>query len=140
MRIDVPKNEGSMALPTLKLFPKDEFFQLHEVPLGRKSIDIVCLQRSRPFSVAIELKIKDWRKALWQASVNQQVADESYVAIWHTFVHRAERHCDLLRSYGVGLISVSESASTFVLRSHDPVLRIARDKKREWYEHLLRTA
>ncbi len=134
----VPELEVEMAHPTLTLFPVSDYVHFEQVPLGRKSIDLVCLNRSAPHATTIELKIRNWRQALWQASLNMQVANESYIAIWTNYVHRAERHCDLLIAYGVGLIAVSTSSAEILLPSRDPVQRIAKSKKREWYEHLLR--
>lgn len=134
----VPKAESEMTAPTLSLFPAAEYHQFEQVPLGRKAIDIVCLKKSELFTTTVELKIEKWREALWQASLNVQIANESYIAIWECFVHRAEKHSDLLRAYGVGLIAVSSSSAEILLRSSDPIRRIARSKKQEWYEHLLR--
>ena len=136
---DVPAMEIEMTEPTLSLFPESNYLHFEQVSLGRKRIDIVCLTRSLPFTTTIELKIRDWRQALWQASVNMQVADESYIAIWASFVHRAEKHCDLLTAYGVGLIAVTTSSAEILLPSRDPVRRIARSKKRDWYDCLMRT-
>ena len=136
--LDVPALELEMTKPTLTLYPASDFHHFEQVPLGRKSIDLVCLKKSAPFTATIELKIQNWRQALWQASLNIQVANESYIAIWHTFVHRAEKHRELLITYGVGLIAVSSSSAELLLPSRDPVQRIARSKKHEWYEHLLR--
>jgi hypothetical protein len=136
--LDVPSLEVDMTQPTLTLFPASEYFHFEQVALGRKSIDLVCLRRSAPFTATVEVKIRDWRQALWQASLNMQVANESYIAIWRSFVHRAENRCDLLMAYGVGLIAVSSSSAEILLRSRDPVRRIARLKKREWYEWLMR--
>jgi hypothetical protein len=137
---NVPQLEVEMTQPTLTLFPASDYVRFEQVPFGRKSIDLVCLNRSGPHTTTVELKIRNWRQALWQASVNMQIANESYIAIWAGFVHRAEKHCDLLTAYGVGLIAVSASSAEILLPSRDPVQRIARSKKCEWYECLLRTA
>ena len=134
--MEVPP-EAEMTSPTLTLFPEERYHWLEQVPLGRKSIDVVCLERGKQFTTAVELKVSNWKRALWQASVNLQVAHESYIAIWHSFVHRAEESADLLDAYGVGLISVTESTAEILLPSNDRVRRIARSKKREWYQHLL---
>ena len=130
--------EQEMTSPVLGLFPASSFHHFEQVPLGRKRIDLICLSKSEPLTTAIELKIEDWRQALWQASVNCQIAHESYIAIWEDYVHRAEKQGDLLRVYGVGLIAVSWSSTEILLPSRDPVRRIAKGKKREWYERLLR--
>ena len=134
--MDVPP-ESEMTVPTLTLFPSEQYFWLEQVPLGRKLIDVVCLNRSTQFTTAVELKVSDWKKALWQASLNLQVAHESYIAIWHSFVHRAANNADLLNSYGVGLISVTEASAEILLPSPDKVRRIARSKKHQWYQHLI---
>lgn len=130
--------ESEMTLPTLMLFPESSYHHFEQVTLGRKAIDLVCIKRKTNSTIAIELKVANWRHALWQASVNLQVVNESFIAIWHIYAHRAENSADLLRQYGVGLISVNECSAEIVMRSQDPVRRIAKSKKREWYEHLLR--
>ena len=52
----------------------------YEVPVYERFLDIVAVQEQTRV-VAIELKIRDWRKALQQAVVAQLVADEVYIAI-----------------------------------------------------------
>lgn len=135
---DVPESEYEMAKPTLTLFPNEEYLHFEQISLGRKKIDLVCLKKSVPFTITIELKIQDWRRALWQANLNMQVSDEAYIAIWHSFVHRATKHTELFAGYGIGLISVNEDCAEVVLDSHDPVRRIPRSKKRQWYEQLIK--
>lgn len=130
--------ESEMLEPVLTLFPSSSYRHLEQVCLGRKRIDVVCLRKAEPFVVAIELKIADWRRALWQANLNLQISNESYIAIWEDFVHRAEKHSEVLKSYGVGLIAVSSDSARIIAPSRDPVRRIARDQKGDWYQRLLR--
>jgi hypothetical protein len=131
--------ESEMLVPILGLYPKSGYIWLQEVPLGRKKIDLVCIPRHEPRVelVAIELKISDWRKALWQACVNLQVAHRSYIAIWHEFAHRPSRHKELIDSYGVGLMVVHPGDARIVMPSRGPVHRIARERKGAWYSRLL---
>jgi hypothetical protein len=130
--------EAQMLDPVLDLFPGRSYHRMVQVPLGRKRIDLLCVPKHRrAMSASVELKLKDWRQGLWQASVNLQVADQSFVALWHEFIHRAEKHRDLLDSYGVGLISVGPQGAKIVRRSKGRVYRIARDSKREFYDLLL---
>jgi len=75
----------------------------YEVPVYERFLDIVAVQEQTRV-VAIELKIRDWRKALQQAVVAQLVADEVYIAIWHRHTTSVDR--SLLAKTGVGLISV----------------------------------
>jgi hypothetical protein len=132
--------EANLREPVLALFPEVDYWHLDQVPLGRKKIDLVCIERSRPdFCVSIELKIRDWRKALWQASVNLQLSHKSYIALWHEHIHCAQRECELLQTYGVGLISVYSDKAEFVIESSDPIRRLSRNIKRDWYKQLIAT-
>jgi hypothetical protein len=127
-----------MLAPVLRLFPKRQFRRYVEVPLGRKQIDLLCVRKGRDDQVvAVELKIGKWREAVWQAIHNLQIAEQAYVALWHEYVHRAERQQELLESYGIGLISVRPRSADFVFESRDRVSRVARLHKPEFYRLLL---
>lgn len=98
--------------------------------LGRRSIDLLCLpKRSYESSVAIELKVEDWRRALWQAVVNFQLCEKSYIAIWHGYSHRVLNGRSLLDAYGVGLIEVDTRFARIMLDSKDKTVRIARKRE-----------
>lgn len=104
-------SEDTLLRPVLRLYPRKDYRRFVEVPFACKKIDILCIPRANGLpQVCIELKIKNWKVALWQASLNLQVAHESYVAIWHQYVHRVPR--DLLMHYAVGLIVVHETKAT----------------------------
>lgn len=133
-----PECEADMLSPVLSLFPSEAFWHFEQVPLGRKKIDLVCVERDSPnSSISVELKISDWRTALWQASVNLQLSQRSFVAIWHSFAHRALKHGELFRQYGVGLISVGPNGAEHCFDSVDSVRRISREAKRDWYKQLV---
>ena len=121
----------------LRLFPRRLYDRYGEVPLGRKRIDLCCVPKLRKNPVvAVELKLQDWRKALWQATINFQLCNQSYIALWHQWVHRVENHLDLLEEYGVGLIVVRPRVAEFVRASQDRVIRIARKHKPQFYRLL----
>lgn len=126
-----------MAAPVLKLFPEPSYSYFEQVPLGRKRIDLVFVRQDALQAVSVELKIADWKRALWQATINRQVCDESYIAIWHGFAHRAMNHVELLGAYGVGLIVVEHSSATVRLRPRQVPRQIPADAKAEWYGRLL---
>lgn len=130
-------DESAMAAPVIALFCCEQYEFHEQVPLARKRIDLVFVARYTPKTISVELKIQDWKKALWQAVVNFQVSQESYIAIWHEYVHRVEKHIDLLQRYGVGLISVERNIARVVLQSSEPVRRIPSLQKQEWYRFLL---
>lgn len=127
-----------MAAPVLKLFPACSYSQFEQVRLGRKTIDLVFIRHYAPLSVSVELKVANWKKALWQAAVNYQVCDESYIAIWHTFAHRAMNNAELLAAYGVGLIVVAPASAQVQLRAQTP-RRIPSNARAAWYRQLLGT-
>jgi len=131
--------EDDMLKPVLRLFPKSRYRRLPEVSLGRKLVDLLCvpLEPVRD-SVSVELKIKNWRQALWQAIANFQLSDQSFIAIWHEFAHRVQNQLGLLEFYGIGLIVVKPGRAQMVLPSKDVVYRVARKDKAKFYEQILK--
>lgn len=130
--------EEALLKPVLRLFPKREYRRFREVPLGRKKIDVWCVRKnSEPCEVCVELKVKDWRKGLWQAIINFQIAGHSYIAVWHKYVQRAERETELLRRYGVGLISVGPRRAEVIIPSEDRGKRCWREDRKGLYKNLI---
>jgi len=110
--------ETALLKPVLDLFPEPKYQHQVEVPLGRRRIDVVFVPtKTRKPWIAVELKIKDWWKAAWQANINFQLAEQSYIAVWHNFIHLPARHMDILDSYGIGLIEVYEDSAVIVRKS-----------------------
>jgi hypothetical protein len=130
--------ERDLLGPVLRLYPKVRYRRFVEVPLGRKRIDVLCISKgSSTPQVCIELKVKDWRRALWQAIVNLQIAVESYVAIWYKYEDRVLRHRSLMEQYGIGLIVVDGRQARVVLPSEGRVRRISKERKKDFYEALV---
>lgn len=130
--------EEAMLTPVLGLFPASTHKHCEQFPLGRKKIDLVCVEQAVPNSIiSIELKISDWRKALWQASINRQLAHRSYVAIWHEYVHRAKKEYDLFVSYNVGLIAVYSDKAEILIEPQKCARRVSRHEKCDWYKQLM---
>lgn len=130
--------ERELEAPVFALFPTSEFHCYEQVPLGRKRIDLVFVHRRDGHAVSVELKVSDWKHALWQAAVNSQVSDLSYVAVWHEYVHRATKHADLFDSYGVGIIAVERHTAQIISPSATRSRRISPALKADWYRHLLK--
>jgi len=130
--------EEYLLKPVLRLFPKEKYHRFKEVPFGRKKVDLwcVCKTEENP-EVCVELKVKNWRKALWQAIINFQMAKRSYIAVWHKYVQRVERESDLLNKYGVGLISVGPKSAKIVIPSHDKIQGTSRKEKGVSYKSLI---
>jgi hypothetical protein len=130
--------EADMLKPVLQLFPRNRYKRLPEVPLGRKLVDLLCVPLN-PFgqSVSVELKLRNWRQAVWQAIANFQLTDQSFVAIWHEFLHPVQKQAGLLEFYGLGLIVVKPGRAEVIRTSKDVVYRIARKDKAKFYAQLL---
>ena len=66
-----------------------------------------------PFNIniAIEAKLKDWRRALSQAYRYRWFADYSYVVIDEYYCKRAIKNLDLFEKYNVGLASISTAGN-----------------------------
>lgn len=75
--------------------------------LGRW-IDLYAQDRSGD-TIAVELKVTEWRRALAQARLVRPSATQTYIGLWAPYIHRAEtqKAGEALREAGVGLLSVN---------------------------------
>jgi hypothetical protein len=112
----LPK-ESALLHPVITLFEEPGYSTLLEARLSRKRIDILFIPNTHGRWIAVELKVRDWKTALWQAAVNVQIADASYVALWTTSIPHALGRQELFKSYGVGIISVAECGASVVLEA-----------------------
>jgi hypothetical protein len=78
-----------------------------EVRHYEKSIDVVAMCSNTCEIHAIEVKTRNWSRALQQAIVNLAVAEKSYVAMHSKYVHCV--NVAELQENGIGLISVGSS-------------------------------
>jgi hypothetical protein len=67
-------------------------------------IDLYAFSRKHDSTVAVELKLRDWRRAIEQALVYQLCADFVWIALPATNIRRIET--TLLMDNGIGLLSV----------------------------------
>jgi hypothetical protein len=72
--------------------------------------------RQPPFAqvVAIEAKLRDWRRALMQAYRYLQYSTQSWVLLDYKHSDSAIKQLALFKSYGVGLASFSTSGELFI--------------------------
>lgn len=59
-------------------------------------------------TVAVELKVTDWSRALRQAQIVQPSATRTFIGIWAPYVHRAQspRAQSSIAATGVGLLAI----------------------------------
>jgi hypothetical protein len=110
-------NESALLRPVVTLFDAPGYSTFLEARLSRKRIDILFIPNVHGRWIAVELKVRDWKTALWQAAVNVQIADSSYVALWEASIPHALGRQELFKSYGVGIISVAECGASVVLNA-----------------------
>jgi len=84
------------------------FSTKRQVRLSSKRIDLVTKCPITHEVWAIEVKIRDWKGAYYQALLNTMACDQSYVAMWHECASGAIKNSEIFRVSGVGLIVVDE--------------------------------
>jgi hypothetical protein len=100
--------EKQLLKPVAKFAQEQGFcLQEHELPFYEYRIDLYGFSAHQNSTVAFELKLTDWRRALEQALLYQVCSDYVYIAM----PERSAGKVDVakLRSQGIGLISVLES-------------------------------
>jgi hypothetical protein len=99
--------ESQLLVPVAR-FAKLKGFGLQavELPFYEYRIDLYGYSRRRNATVAIELKLTDWRRALRQALLYQLCSDLVYIAMPARSAKRVE--VSELREYGIGLISIND--------------------------------
>src|SRR5713101_8349310 len=111
-----PSRESELGDPVERLFTQDSYNVGYEVPFGLKRIDLFFWRRKGcPEIVAVELKLRDWRRAVWQAVHNRQVATVSYIALPVQSIGAVD--AGILRCLGLGLIGVESKNATIFLRA-----------------------
>ncbi len=77
------------------------------------------LRRHITRSYSIELKLKNWQKAVKQAFRSKSFSDYQYVALDDDYILRAIDNIDVFKDYGVGLISIDQGSEQYVVH-YDP--------------------
>lgn len=75
-----------------------------EIPFYDRSIDLYGCREEANWTIAVELKLTKWRRALAQALVYQLCADVAVLALPARHADRVD--LDVLRQHGVGLLAV----------------------------------
>jgi hypothetical protein len=108
-RIETRFSKEKQLLKPVAKFAREQGFCLQEpeLPFYEYRIDLYGFSAHANSTVAFELKLTDWRRALEQALLYQLCSDYVYIAM----PERSTGKVDMteLRSQGIGLISVLES-------------------------------
>lgn len=109
------RTEASLLSPISRFVRARGFnCQLEELQFYEYRIDLYGYSLNRDLTIAVELKLKDWRRAIQQALVYQLCADAAYVAMPVESCRKADR--DALVEFGIGMIGIaSDNKCTEIL-------------------------
>ena len=96
--------EKDMTTPVKRYFCEKGYVASEEIPIGRKRIDLVFINKTSADIIAVELKIRDWRKAFRQALQNTFLAHRSYLALRNETITTEEK--GMIKGYGIGVLRV----------------------------------
>ncbi len=119
--------EAQLLDPVAKYARKKGFsVQVPELPFFEYRIDLFGLSKPTGDTIAVELKIKNWRRALQQALIYQLCSDFVFIALPEgkaSLVNTAE-----LAKHGIGLIVV-----TWDLRCRTELAAVRSSEVRDHY-------
>jgi hypothetical protein len=104
-------SKESQLLQPVARFAKREGFRLQgaELPFYAYRIDLYGFSRESNATVAFELKLNNWRRALEQSLLYQLCADLVYIAMPENSVNRVDM--SELETNGIGLIAIRNSGA-----------------------------
>lgn len=99
--------ELELVKPVIDYFKEKGFIVKREIRIGFNRADLVCFKEKEV--LAVELKLRNWKKAIIQAKNYQLGADYVYIAFplmkSYNVIKKAEHK---LKKEGIGLIVVNE--------------------------------
>ena len=99
--------ELELVKPVSDFFKKQEFKVFYEIRIGFCRADLVAIKND--LVIAVELKLKDYKKAIIQAKNYQLGSDLVYIAVplmrSYNILRKAEHS---LKKHGIGLLIVNE--------------------------------
>jgi hypothetical protein len=104
-------SKESQLLEHVARFAKRKGFSLQsvEMPFYEYRIDLYGFSRKNNATVAIELKLNDWKRAVEQTLIYQLCADLVYIAMPENSAKRVDK--SQLECNGIGLIAVRDSGT-----------------------------
>lgn len=121
--------ESKMYSKVSKLFEDDCYvFYNYVIPdNSRREIDVICLEKCAcPEIIAVEVKVKDWKRALRQSFKRLFYVDRCYIAISTNYVKNV--NLDKVNRHGIGLIAVDGYAEIVIeARKSDKILSWRRE-------------
>nr|MDO8099323.1 hypothetical protein [Candidatus Njordarchaeota archaeon] len=127
--------EENLRRPIHRFLENKNYAVFDEVRLFSRRIDIIAKRKNN--LVSVELKLRDWRKAILQAYLNLRVSDYSLIALPEQVLNRVtEAVRSEVRHYGIGLLSVNGVVMRVVKPIHST--RIQPNLRRVFLKNLVR--
>jgi len=135
-KIDITrfKLEKDLSIPVERFFRDRAFgFQKNEVAFYEHRMDLYGYSQDHDLTFAVELKLRNWSRAIKQALLYQLCSDLTYVAVPLSTIKLVD--LNLFQSYGLGLIAVESTGCNEVI----PAVRseVMRRHYREVYVSIL---
>jgi len=100
----LPKKEASLVVPASQYYRRRGYrHQWRELQFFEYSIDLYVYNKNTDISIGIELKLKDWRRAITQAMLYSLCADMVMVCVPKLTARLVDVH--ILKECGIGLLS-----------------------------------
>ncbi len=100
------RDEAELVEIVKEYFLKNNFKINTEVQMYSKRIDVVCIDLVTQEVYAIEVKLKNWKRAIQQALTYRLCADYSYIAIPGEIYHNIDmKH---ISQHGIGVIAITQ--------------------------------
>jgi hypothetical protein len=123
--------ESRLYLPVAR-YLQQKYVIRREVKVGSKIVDVLGLSKTGEGTVAVELKVDKWQRAMRQAATYQIFVDRSYVALHRSKIAPALKHRMLFEDLGIGLMSVKRNVvihvealpSAYVDKNYESKLRL----------------
>ena len=117
------RTEHDLVLAVARYLRNQAFrLQMEEVPFYEYRMDMYGYSRRKDLTVAVELKLTRWSRAVEQALLYQLCSDLVYIAMPASAASRVD--LPLLERHGLGLISVETHRCCQVVAARpSPVLR-----------------
>ena len=108
--------ERDLLEPTSRFLREESYWlQREETPFYEQRMDLLVYSPSRDLTIAVELKLERWKRAVEQALLYQLCADRVYIAMPETAAGRVDR--SRLREHQIGLIEVRRSGCKVLLEA-----------------------
>ena len=102
------KKEKQLYKPIENFLKNRKYSYVHsELGFYEYKIDLFGYSKSSYKTISVELKLKNWQKALQQSLIYQLCSDYVYIAMPKSFLHT--KAVDEISKCGIGIISVYPS-------------------------------